>query len=147
MAAGYRPEGTIKFAGGGGGGKIIGEQMNLFLKADSEHVIEVPCVPLGELIRKAGIHRIDIFILDVEGAEYSALTTMDWSIPVKVWVVEVNHSDRQQIIDIFAEHGYYNDLIDITKMCRDQHSFLESDPAFISERGIQCTPSYVFRKK
>ena len=147
LAAGYCPEGHIKFNGGGGGGNIIDEEMNPLLKADGKRVIEVPCVPLGGLLRRAGLQSIDLFILDVEGAEYSALTTMDWSIPVKVWVVEVNHSDRQQIIDIFAEHGYYKDSIDITQMCRDHHAFLDKDPAFISERGIQCTPSYIFRKK
>ena len=99
------------------------------------------------MIRKAGIQSIDIFILDVEGAEYSVLRTMDWSIPVNVWMVEINHSDRQQIIDIFAKHGYYKGLTDITKRCRRQRSFMDSDPAFIPERGIHCTPSYIFRKE
>ena len=48
----------------------------------------VPCRPLGEMVRLAGLARIDVFSLDVEGAELAVLRTFDWSVPVSVWLVE-----------------------------------------------------------
>ena len=32
---------------------------------------------------------VDYFSLDVEGSELVVLETMDWSIPVRVWVIEL----------------------------------------------------------
>ena len=56
LAASYCPERHIKFSGGGGGGKIIDEKMHTLLKAaDGKRVIEVPCVPLGGMLRRAGL--------------------------------------------------------------------------------------------
>ena len=49
---------------------------------------EVECVPIATLLKQYGIKRVDLFSLDVEGAEEIVLDTFDWSIPVHVIVIE-----------------------------------------------------------
>eukprot|EP01062_Namystynia_karyoxenos_P054768 TRINITY_DN4528_c1_g4_i1.p2 TRINITY_DN4528_c1_g4~~TRINITY_DN4528_c1_g4_i1.p2 ORF type:complete len:122 (+),score=37.77 TRINITY_DN4528_c1_g4_i1:278-643(+) len=56
--------------------------------------MSVPCAPLGTLLREAGLTSVDLFVLDVEGGELATLRTMDWSIPVRVWVVELDHHNE-----------------------------------------------------
>jgi FkbM family methyltransferase len=48
----------------------------------------VPCRPIGEMIRIAKLEEIHFFSLDVEGAELLVLQTMDWRVPVYVWMIE-----------------------------------------------------------
>ena len=120
VAAGDCPGGAINFTGGLAMGHLIGENMKP-RRPENVPVIQVPCFPLGSLLKQAGLKQIDFFILDVEGSEYSALKTMDWSIPVKVWIVEMNTSRSKPIIDIFAEHGYYDSGINFKKECELLH--------------------------
>lgn len=49
----------------------------------------VSCRPIREMIRAAKLREIHFFSLDVEGAELIVLRTMDWSIPVHVWMIEM----------------------------------------------------------
>lgn len=39
----------------------------------------VPCVPLGKILARFGVRHVDLFSLDVEGAELSVLRTVDFS--------------------------------------------------------------------
>lgn len=73
-----------------------------------EQVVSVPCRPLGAILAGAGITFIDFFSLDVEGGELQVLQTMDWSIPVRVWVVEMSLEASQltTIVELMARHGY-----------------------------------------
>ena len=67
----------------------------------------VPSAPLGHLLRMVGVSQIDLFSLDVEGAEYKVLQTFDWTIPVRVWCIEVKSSNRsEQIGALMRGHGY-----------------------------------------
>lgn len=61
-------------------------EINKYLLKSSPY--EVRCAPFGKLLREAGVTRIDFWSLDVEGFEEVVLSTMDWSIPVHVLVVE-----------------------------------------------------------
>ena len=147
-AAGDCPGGAINFTGEGGLGHLIDEKMNPVLTSGNisvTPVVQVPCLPLGSLLKRAGLTEIDYFILDVEGAEYSALKTMDWSIPVKVWIVEMNHSPNEPIIDIFAEHGYYDVGIDFVEECEELIETLNMN--IFEERKHLCTFSMIFVKK
>ena len=146
VAAGVCPGGAINFTGESGNGKIIDEAMNPVLKAGDKPIIRVPCVPLGELIRRSGIHSIDLFILDVEGAEYSALKTMDWSIPVKVWIVEMNKSVEKDIVDLFAENGYEKDKLNFKQECTAMLPDMEKNPLYMSKPN-HCAASSIFVKK
>ena len=151
VAAGDCPGGAINFTRTNhvtGGGNIINEKANPLLKADGKPVIQVPCVPLGVLIRRAEIQSIDYFILDVEGAEYSSLKTMDWSIPVKVWLVEMNHSKREeeQILGLFSEHGYYRPEIDFYRECMEMLPHIQTNQAFVAPK-LTCVTSYIFVRR
>ena len=77
----------------------------------------VPCRPIGEMIRLAGIREVSLFSLDVEGAELQVLQTMDWTIPVKLWMIEepndqsmqdgkMNYTRAKQIQAILEQNGY-----------------------------------------
>ena len=149
-AAGACPGGAIHFTGEGGLGHIIDEKMNPVLTSVNvslESVRRVPCLPLGSLLKQAELKQIDLFILDVEGAEYSALQTMDWSIPVKVWIVEMAHSPNKPLIDLFAEHGYYDAGIDFVKECRTLKNNLASGidlDIYEDRRHHPCVPATIF---
>lgn len=74
-----------------------------------------PCRPLGEMLKPPGeraghFDHIDVFSLDVEGAELTALGSMDWSIPVRLFVIEtsmVSNPVREDAIrQILASNGY-----------------------------------------
>ena len=77
----------------------------------------VPCRPLATLLHLAGIQQIDFFSLDVEGAEYEVLKTMDWSIPVRVWLVEMDGTAQdhrsQAVRQILAKNGYVEARISV----------------------------------
>merc|ERR1719272_1345500 len=57
------------------------------------------------MIQDAKLTEIHMFVLDVEGAEVRILETFDWSVPVYVWIVEVDqHGDK--IREMMSEHSY-----------------------------------------
>lgn len=61
-----------------------------------------------QLLRASGIKYIDLFSLDVEGSEMIVLDSMDWSIPVRVWCIEVeNHMAGDSAIEqLLRSKGY-----------------------------------------
>jgi FkbM family methyltransferase len=70
------------------------------------NVVEVDRRPLTDIL--GNVEKIDFFSLDVEGAELSVLNTMNWNIPVMVWLIE-NHEggkDFHRIRDLMKTHGY-----------------------------------------
>lgn len=74
-------------------------------------VAELPpatCEPLRSLLRQAKIHHIDFFSLDVDGAELTALRTMDWHVPIGVMVVEMdrrNATKDSAVRALLGRHG------------------------------------------
>ena len=142
-AAGDCPGGVINFTGEGVFGHLLYEKIDTYFRPGNKPVIQVPCLPLGSLLKRAGLTEIDFFILDVEGSEYSALKTMDWSISVKVWIVEIAHTPPKPIIDIFAEHGYYDSGINFTKECKS----ISIDPELLVAPKHHCTPAIIFVRK
>ena len=70
--------------------------------------ITVPCRPISELIRLAGIRDIDFFSLDVEGAELLVLQTFDWTVRVKVFCIELMRGAEfdSQVRKLMHEHDY-----------------------------------------
>mmetsp|Transcript_26127 Transcript_26127/g.63465 ORF Transcript_26127/g.63465 Transcript_26127/m.63465 type:complete len:488 (-) Transcript_26127:419-1882(-) len=58
---------------------------------------EVPCYPMTDLLAKARIKQIDFLSIDVEGAEYEVLKTMDWKkTPVRVMLVETSGNKQMR---------------------------------------------------
>ena len=58
----------------------------------------------------ASISKVDFFSLDVEGAEQLVLRTMNWRVPVGVWLIELSCTSgaaRNDAIRLeLARHGY-----------------------------------------
>ncbi len=55
----------------------------------------IPCRPLSALLALFGITHIDLWVLDLEGAELEALKTFDFSaVSVDVIVVELDGGDE-----------------------------------------------------
>jgi FkbM family methyltransferase len=55
---------------------------------------EVPTLRMSEILEEAKFSYIDFFSLDVEGAEYEVLKTMNWKVPVYLLIVEMNKGDE-----------------------------------------------------
>ena len=66
------------------------------------------CEPLRSLLRASHIRQIDFFSLDVDGAELSALRTMDWHVPIGVMVIEMdkrNATKDSAVRALLRHHG------------------------------------------
>lgn len=82
-------------------------------KENHYKVIQVECSPMRDIIKEYGLTHIDVFSLDVEGAELELLNTFDWSVPVRIWIVEINSAlgvdqaiEDEEIRKVFRSHGY-----------------------------------------
>ena len=81
-------------------------------------VIKVPSRRLDSVLHHAGIKRIDFWSLDVEGSEYEALETMNWSIPVYLICIETQpdqYKERCHAIlrangFVFSETLHHNEI-------------------------------------
>ena len=115
---------TVEIIGKGAGSGMKEEMMNdhlerLIVKHNQSYT--VPCAPLGTLLHKSGISQVDFFSLDVEGAELLVLKTMDWDIPVLIWLIEMGHGDDDDIQDLMWQHGYRPGLWNIRDECTKRH--------------------------
>ena len=86
--------------------------------------INVPCKPMGAILREARIESVDVLIIDVEGSEHIVLQTMDWQIPVHVIMIEVGgHSEARDELNrnFLTKIGFVNTLPewDIKSFCTE----------------------------
>lgn len=117
------PEGQreVKFIGGGAVGGIekqmSAQHRKSYVNSEMES-ISVPCEPMSAILREAEVEKIDLFSLDVEGAELMVLQTMNWSVPVRVFLVEMGHGEQDyQVIQLLSEHGYKEADLNIMHHC------------------------------
>lgn len=95
--------------------------------------VTVPCTTFGRVFRDNGITGIDVFILDIEGGELDALKTMDWSVPVSVFVIELNGGPKDvELRELLLSHGYVPAEWDIRDFC---------------SKGGDCSANEVFVRK
>ena len=66
---------------------------------------QVRCDTMKSILIDANVASIDLWSLDVEGAEYDVLVGMDWEIPVHVIIIERNPRDRE-IETLLLKKGY-----------------------------------------
>jgi hypothetical protein len=72
----------------------------------TKNVYPVHCLPIGDILMKAKITRVNFFILDVEGAEISILESFDFDkYQVDVFVIELNMG-LKTILEFFADKPY-----------------------------------------
>uniref|UniRef100_A0A7S0QQG9 Methyltransferase FkbM domain-containing protein n=1 Tax=Cryptomonas curvata TaxID=233186 RepID=A0A7S0QQG9_9CRYP len=109
--------GELKFTPGGGAVGASTEMANpAFLKAwhglDYSGGLKSACIPLQTILESTGLYDINLFSLDVEGAEYAVLSTVDWSVTnFEVIVVELDGGDLvkdQHVRDLLLSHGFEN---------------------------------------
>lgn len=113
---------------------------------------DVPCRPFGAMLRDAGysMHRgIDLAVVDVSGGEHVVLETMDWDIPVRVWLVaspapRALDADDDAAADaaaranrMLAQAGYRRSTWDIAAFCA-------GIPALNVERKVACSTNAVW---
>ena len=108
-----------------GSGAMGGMQTHMTEKhiqrIDRNKTYVVPCAPLARILHQAGVEQIDFVSLDVEGAELAVLRTMDWDIPVLVWLIEVGHGDDEEIKELMTQHGYELSTWNIRDECEKRH--------------------------
>ena len=82
-------------------------------KGKNIQVIQVPSRRLDDILHDAGITHIDFWSLDVEGAEYEVLLTMDWNISVGVICMEICGGEsaemNEKCRDILRNNGFVYD--------------------------------------
>ena len=75
------------------------EFYNCWHDGKNMRLIQVPARRLDSILHEAGVRHIDFWSLDVEGSEFEALQTMDWSIPVKLICIEKQVGDKKGVCD------------------------------------------------
>jgi FkbM family methyltransferase len=91
--------GTLRVtAGGGAVAGVVGQMPRRFAaqwaKLHSNATVEVPCAPLGHLMRREGFARSTYLSLDVEGAELLVLRTVtNAPFPFSIVLVEADSSN------------------------------------------------------
>ncbi len=70
----------------------------------------VACGHLGSYLRAAGVNELDFWSLDVEGSELRVLQAMDWDIPIRIIIVELNPifpaNSLQAVRDFLKSKGF-----------------------------------------
>lgn len=57
---------------------------------------KVEGIPISKIISQSNISYIDIYFIDVEGAEFIVLDTTDWSIPIYLIIIELHNLDIEK---------------------------------------------------
>jgi len=70
----------------------------------------VHCMPLKSVLKTLGVQHINLFVLDVEGAELAVLQSIDWDVTrFDVLVIELNHAHQLEghpVLALMRQHGY-----------------------------------------
>jgi FkbM family methyltransferase len=118
----------ISFSGSNAAAGIKELMGNEHIKANQfgSAIHTVQCERLSTLL--SGVESIDLWSLDVEGAEYDVLLSMDWNIPVRVIIIERNANDLA-IEQLLLNKGF--------KYVREQRgNRVWVNPTFESKSGI-----------
>ena len=82
---------------------------------DFERTIKVQCFPLQSVLKAIGNPKVDYFSLDIEGAEYPVLKSLEFDqVDISAISVEVNHAgdifegSKEDIRDLMLENGYHH---------------------------------------
>ena len=100
--------------------------LDRFYKSKSEaelKKVQVQCMPIAALLDLVGVRKVDVFFLDVEGAELAVLNGVDFShLNIKYMVIEMDGGNPEKdkgVHELLKKNGYefvmkigqkYNDL-------------------------------------
>ena len=107
----------------------------------TESPTRVPCQTFKQVFSKHGIKHVDVFILDVEGGEFEVLKTMDWSVTVGVWVIELDSSNpekNRKVRDELSRNGYIPAEWNIRDWCA-KGGDCTSNEAFVPGKSLPST--------
>jgi FkbM family methyltransferase len=103
-------KGVTKYIGDGLAAGAIEDMTMHHIESWAKHfkslqIYEVPCDKLSALVKRARLPRqIDLMSIDIEGGEYRALSTFDWSAhEVRVLVIEPGNSCFSKHKNLCAE--------------------------------------------
>ena len=78
-----------------------------------DEAFETQCFPLYSLLRAVDNPTVNLFILDIEGAEFEVLKTIPWqSVDIEVMMIELEHAgkvfpgSREDVLDYLDENNY-----------------------------------------
>jgi len=107
----------------------------------------IPCIPLKYYVRQLHIRHVDLWVLDVEGAEEVALQGTDFtSVHFSVIMMEceewVDKGRNKRKMDILEKHGYECRLILRNCVCKNKR-FKPSSRAIKTELKLYNGSTYI----
>jgi len=89
---------SLKLQGGGTGARV---------SATGPGNVKVPCWPLEDILADVGRTHVDLWILDVEGYEFTVLESVGWDkLSFTAVLVEDYHISTRRLDYFFASHGF-----------------------------------------
>jgi FkbM family methyltransferase len=91
--------------------------------ARKNYLDEIQCHPFSDLVRNLSLPRVDLWVLDVEGAELNILQgTFPLPIPIDVIMVEIARrdiisKDKDQVIELLEKEGYICQPHQMNEIC------------------------------
>ena len=139
--------GNLTFTSTGGAvGAAVVHSSEKFLKDwhnGDTNGFQVSCIPIQYIIDSTGLLDIDLFSLDVEGAELAVLETLDFSSTnIRVFVVELDQSNivkDEQVRKLLLSHGFTSLNDTIRSACNYKVKGCTKNEVFIN-------PNYMIRK-
>jgi FkbM family methyltransferase len=127
---------TVK---GGASGTAVAHSNLQFMNRwhrNESHGPTVSCIPIQSIIDSTGIIDIDLFSLDVEGAEAAVLETLDFSVTnIRVLLVELDGSNKskdEKVRSLILSHGFVISNGSINNACKLRSKFCMKNEVFIN---------------
>lgn len=87
----------------------------------AENNISIEGIPLSNLLHDLSIEEVDLFILDVEGFEYSVLKGINFKIhKPKIIVIEIYKTQFKKITKLLVKNGY-NNPVNLTNFSKERN--------------------------
>jgi len=107
---------------------------------DAREYVELPGRTLGSLMRELGDERVDLLKIDVEGAEYGLLPTLDLRrAGVKLFAVQLHHTatvrEAKRLLADLSDQGY--ELVARRSAVKLTFLWRDLQPAACDESGSQ----------
>jgi FkbM family methyltransferase len=87
----------------------------------------VECKPMKDIIKSSQLTYIDLFIIDVEGAERIVLETIDFNIPIYIIIIELDETDKEKdnkCREILMKNGFeFNIRVNINEFWINNNYF------------------------
>lgn len=100
---------------GPGGGWVSGMEKTMSEKnkfswhGQNSSLIKIQTDKISSIVKKSGLKYVDLFFIDVEGAEKEVLETVDFSVPIYVIVIELDGTNEEkdnECREILEQNGF-----------------------------------------